>query len=522
MPVVIEEIPLVCSEIDFTTHEVTTSYPEHEFETWIETNTIRDGIYIQNSDLSYFEEATQVLVNEQIFNLTPYKSPVYDTHTKIGVEWIYSADGTGEGIDYNIGNVICLIENPEIVLIHDGRGDSRVCKKTILRLENGNYEHHHPDCNYVLTENLDRTSTIRGSVEFPSNSVSPEDCDSLSFFNSFNSSIVGVNLSVAGSWGHFGGGNEFRVHYNGIESNYVKSYFINAQEQDRYSINRESNIKSLGIHNSGMLRDCNIAGVELYADENLTDPASLDRNLTTADTWEVIAEECIFNRHNARLGESQLMFYHGCSGMYLGMSPGFCEDYPDICERNENETPDSKLFYNNLTQAIITQNYSMWHAMLADQVHSINSDEVYEKQNLTEEFFENFTSKVGTIDLENTSRLDLTQSHWQLRYSPYTNSTFNWIFDLNTGLSGQNVTSPLAESVLLQDRIYNDTGWGYGGIFVPSTTYEIHTWVMGPNTTPLLSEYLLTVVMDRDENGTLSIVGIADYRAEIERVMEGN
>ena len=45
---------------------------------------------------------------------------------------------------------------------------------------------------------------------------------------------------------------------------------------------------------------------------------------------------------------------------------------------------------------------------------------------------------------------------------------------------------------------------------------------MGPNTTPLLSEYLLTVVMDRDENGTLSIVGIADYRAEIERVMEGN
>ena len=125
------EIPLACNELDFTTHEVTTSYPEHEFETWIETNTIRDGIYIQNSDLSYFEEATQVLLNEQIFNLTPYKSPVYDTHTKIGVGWIYSADGTGEGIDYNIGDVICLIENPEIVLIHDGSGDSRVCKNTM-------------------------------------------------------------------------------------------------------------------------------------------------------------------------------------------------------------------------------------------------------------------------------------------------------------------------------------------------------------------------------------------------------
>jgi hypothetical protein len=513
------EISLACNELDFTTHEVTTSYPEHEFETWIETNTIRDGIYIQNSDLSYFEEATQVLLNEQIFNLTPYKSPVYDTHTKIGVGWIYSADGTGEGIDYNIGDVICLIENPEIVLIHDGRGDSRVCKNTILRLENGNYEHHIPDCNYVLTENLDRTSTIRGSVEFPSNSVSPEDCDSLSFFNSFNSSIVGVNLSVAGSWGHFGGGNEFRVHYNGIESNYVKSYFINAQEQDRYPLTQEASIRSVGIHVDDLLRDCNIAGVELYADENLTDPASLDRNLTTADTWEVIAEECTFNRPNARLGESQLMFYHGCSNSYLGVSQSFCEDNPDICETwaNEIQPESSHMYYSNFTQAIINQNYSMWHAMLADQVHSINSDEVYEKQNLTDEFFENFTNKVGAIDLDNASRLDLAQNHWQLRYSPYTNSTFNWSFVPVYGNLEWGVVSPIAESVLLQDRIYNDTGWGYGGIFVPSTTYEIHTWVMGPNTTPLLSEYLLTVVLERDGNGTLSIVGIADYTVVIPR-----
>ena len=513
------EIPLACSELDFTTHEVTTSYPDFEFETWIEKNKIQHVIYIQNSDLSYFEEATQVLANEQIFNLTPYKSPVSDTHTQIKVDPIYWANNTVDSIDYNIGDVVCLIENPEIVLIHDGRGDARWCKSTPLRLENGNYEHHQPNCNFVLTENLDGTSTIRGSVEFPSNSVSPETCDDLPSINSFNSSIVGVNLSVAGNWGHFGGGNEFRVHYNGIESNYVKSYFIDAIEQDMYPLTQGASIRSMGIHNDKLLQDCNIAAVLLYADENLTDPASLDRNLTTADTWEVIAKECSFYRSNALLGESQLQFSHGCSGSYLGMSPSFCEDYPDICETwaNEIQPESSQMFYSNFTQAIINQNYSMWHAMLADQVHSINSDVVYEKQNLTEEFFENFTSKVGAIDLENASRLDLAQNHWQLRYSPYTNSTFNWSFVPDNGNLEWEVVSPIAESVLLQDRIYNDTGWGYGGIFVPSTTYEIHTWVMGPNTSPLLSEYLLTVVLERDENGTLSIVGIADYTVEISR-----
>ena len=513
------EIPLVCSELDFTTHEVTTSYPDFEFETWIENNTVQHVIYIQNSDLSYFEEATQVLANEQIFNLTPYKSPVSDTHTQIKVDQIFWANNTIDSIEYNIGDVVCLIENPEIVLIHDGRGDARWCKSNPLRLENGNYEHNQTNCNFVLTENLDGTSTIRGSVEFLRNSVSPETCDDLPSINSFNSSIVGVNLSVAGNWGHFGGGNEFRVHYNGIESNYVKSYFIDAIEQDMYPLTQGASTRSMGIHNDKLLRDCNIAAVLLYADENLTDPASLDRNLTTADTWEVIAKECSFYRNNALLGESQLRFSHGCSGSYLGMSPSFCEDYPDICETwaNEIQPESSHMFYSNFTQAIITQNYSMWHAMLADQVHSINSDVVYEKQNLTVEFFENFTSKVGTIDLENASRLDLAQNHWQLRYSPYTNSTFNWSFDPGNGNLEWEVVSPLAESVLLQDRIYNDTGWGYGGIFVPSTTYEIHTWIMGPNTTPLLSEYLLTVVLDRDENGTLSIVGIADYAIEISR-----
>ena len=518
-PVVVEEKPLVCSELGFTTHEVTTSYPDFEFEIWLEVNQISDGIYIQNSDLAYFEEATQVLVNEQIYNLTPYKIPVYDTHTKINVQ--SNNSNADWRINYSLGDVICLIENPGIIIVDNGVGTQRSCPRTTIRLENGSYVHHAPACNYVMTENLDGISTMSGSIEFPSNSVHPDSCEQYKWYtgqmvNSFNSSTVGVNLSIAGGWGHFGGGNEFRVHYNGIESNYVKSYFINALEEDLGYLGQYT-IYSKGVRaESG----CNFAYVELYADENLTEPASLDRNLTSADTWEVIATNCTFDRLiSPRLGESKIGFYHGCSSAYLGLSPSFYEENPDWNETHGNESLSEKsyLFYNNLTQAVITQNYSMWHAMLADQVHSINSDVVYEKQNLTEEFFENFTSKVGAIDLENASRLDLAQGHWQLRYSPYTNSTFNWVFDLGIGLLGQNVTSPLAESVLLQDRIYNDTGWGYGGIFVPSTTYEIYTWSAGPNTTPLLSEYLLTVVLERDENGTLSIVGIADYTVEISR-----
>ena len=75
----------------------------------------------------------------------------------------------------------------------------------------------------------------------------------------------------------------------------------------------------------------------------------------------------------------------------------------------------------------------------------------------------------------------------------------------------------MTESALSQDRIYNSTGWGYGGTFIESTEYGIMTWIPGPNTTPLLSEYLLTIVVDRDADGNLSIVGIADYNVEIIR-----
>ena len=50
-----------------------------------------------------------------------------------------------------------------------------------------------------------------------------------------------------------------------------------------------------------------------------------------------------------------------------------------------------------------------------------------------------------------------------------------------------------------------------------SREYIIMTWIPGPNTTPLFSEYLLTIVVDRDVDGTLSIVGIADYNVQVTR-----
>jgi hypothetical protein len=79
------------------------------------------------------------------------------------------------------------------------------------------------------------------------------------------------------------------------------------------------------------------------------------------------------------------------------------------------------------------------------------------------------------------------------------------------------VASPMAESSLSQDRIYNFTGWGYNGTFIESTEYRIMTWAPGPNTAPLFSEYLLTIVVDRDADGNLSIVGIADYNVQVTR-----
>ena len=47
--------------------------------------------------------------------------------------------------------------------------------------------------------------------------------------------------------------------------------------------------------------------------------------------------------------------------------------------------------------------------------------------------------------------------------------------------------------------------------------YTIMTWVARPNTTPLLNEYLLTIVVDRDTDENLRIVGIPDYDVMINR-----
>tara|TARA_Y100000996_G_scaffold36928_2_gene25747 strand:- start:847 stop:3123 length:2277 start_codon:yes stop_codon:yes gene_type:complete len=522
----VEQEVFVCSEIEYTTHEVTISFVDYEFETWQELNPQHRFLYIENSDLIYFEDATQVLANGQIYHLHNQGAPVLDTHTKFYV--FSNTDNQDAVIITNKGDVVCLIENPNISNYQGELG--RECAYDSHRLENGSYEHASPMCNHVLTEHLDHTSTIRGGIEFPR---CPDDdnhgtdngrcANVLPFFNVHNGSGVGVNYTVASSWGHFLEGNQFTIHYNNQDGGYHKSYFVKELTEER----KGGQILSKGITTDN-IEGYGVAYVELYADENLTELASLDRDLTTNDEWEVIANECSFYRSNFFLGTSKMPKTHHCAGMYKGVDiDWYTTNYPDFDIdayldeiNNPKENPHS--FFHNFTQAMITKNYSAWHGMLADEVHAVNSNATYDKANLTEAFFENFTNVLGTIELENASRLDLAQSHWQLdQYPPLNpdpNYTFNWGFDVNTVASiAWDVTSPMTESALLQDRIYNSTGWGYGGTFIESTEYGIMTWIPGPNTTPLFSEYLLTIVVDRDVDGNLSIVGIADYNVEIIR-----
>ena len=515
----VEEQEVVCSEIEYTTHEVTISFVEYEFETWYGYNPHHRFLYIENSDLIYFEDATQVLANGQIYDLQPQGAPVLGTHTKY---YVYSnEDNQDAEIFTNNGDVVCLIENPNISPRDWIWERDRECAPDSYRLENGSYEHANPMCNFVLTEHLDYTSTIRGGIELPQN-LHREECQNMtSVLNSHNGSVVGVNYTVARSWGHFLEGNQFTIYYNDQDGGYHKSYFVKEYKEER----RGGSIYSKGITTEGSYA-CNFAYVQLYADENLTELASLDRELTTNDEWEVIANECSFYRSNFFLGTSKMPISHGCKGVYLGLdiewyatyNPDFDIDAYIEGMNNPIESESAHHFFDNFTQAMITKNYSAWHGMLADEVHAVNSNATYDKANLTEAFFENFTNALGTIELENASRLDLAQSHsivGDMQSDP--NSTFDWVFHPNNGGFDVNISSPIAESALSQDRIYNFTGWGYDGTFIESTEYSIVTWLPGPNTTPLLSEYLLTIVVDRDADGNLSIVGIADYNVQVTR-----
>ena len=517
----VEQEVFVCSEIEYTTHEVTISFVEYEFESWYGNNPQYRYLYIENSDLIYFEDATQVLANGQIYDFQPLGAPVHDTHTKY---FVYSnEDNQDAQIFTNNGDVVCLIENPNISPSDWIWERNRECAPDSYRLENGSYEHANPMCNFVLTEHLDRTSTIRGGIEFPRNlDVGDGFCGNLlDWFNVYNGSMVAVNYTLAGSWGHFLEGNQFTIYYNDQDGGYHKSYFVKEHKEERMG----GQIYSKGITTDNV-EGCNVAYVQLYADENLTELASLDRNLTTNDEWEVIANGCFFDRSNFYLGTTKMPIVHGCEGVYKGLDiDWYTNYYPEFdvdayLEDINNPKENPLTFFENFTQAMITKNYSAWHGMLADEVHAVNSDTTYDKANLTEAFFENFTNALGAIELENASRLDLAQSHWRLEHAPpfnsEPNSTFDWVFD-PTNTMQWDVASPMAESALSQDRIYNSTGWGYGGTFIESTGYRIMTWVPGPNTTPLFSEYLLTIVVDRDADGSLSIVGIADYNVEIIR-----
>jgi len=508
---------LVCSDMNFPTHEVIIDFVDYEFPIPEESNYQVNLVTVKNADLIYFEDATQVLVDGEIFDIRYEGAPFRENHTTFRV---YHSSENGIQLFTNEGDVVCLIENPEISIMPVEK--DRYCGTDSYRLENGSYEHSSPMCNYILTEHLDRTSTIRGQIE-PLQITDDETnmfCSNLTaIINAQNSSFVGLNYTVANNWGHFGEGNTFTIYYNNQIDSYHKSYFLKELQEDKQG----ASIYSRGITNDQVF-GCGISYVYIFEDENLTTEASLDRNLTKEDTWEVVANGCNFYRNNFLLGSSEMTISHGCEGFYKGINEDWYLEYqPEvdidaILESQNMSKPSISLFFNNFTQAMITKNYSIWHSMLNDDLHVINSNITYSKHNLTETFFENFTNALGTIELENASRLDIEQSHWRLifQHTSYNDSTFNWVFD-PSNFYGWNVTSPIGESVLSQDRIYNSTGYGYDDIFVESINYTIMTWVAGPNTTPLLNEYLLTIVVDRDTDGNLSIVGIPDYNVMINR-----
>lgn len=499
---------LLCSEMQYITHEVTISLIDYEFSTWEEQYPSTGLLSVDNSDLEYFDNATQVLFNGQIYDLHAQAEPTGQNHSQFRV--MTNNDNEDPNIVVNKGDTVCLIENPNVE--HDIHIENRrQCHSETTRLENGSYEHEASMCNHTLTEHLDRTSTIYGGIEFRKNGKNPNvACENLDDTINVNTNhFIGVNYTVAGSWGHFAEGNEFRIYYNGPDEEYVTSYFVKEQKKEY----NHGMIYSKGILQTG----CGVAVIELFADKNLTTPATLDRNLTSDDSWEVIADGCTFYRYNYLLGTSIMPIIHSCEGTFLGLDKDWwASNYPEFDvdayeEESRNSGEDIREFFDNFSQAMISKNYSMWHDMLSEEVHAINSDTTYQKSNLNESFFQNFTSTLGSINLENASRLDLAQSHLQLTQLTFSNaySTFDWEFE--TSLPDTNITSPLKDSVLVQDRIYNSTGYGYDDTFIDTPHLMIMTWVVGPNTPSLLSEYLLTIVVDRDDDGQLSIVGIPDY-----------
>ena len=233
-----------CNELDFIAHEVTISYVEYEFESFLDASVQYSVLYIKNADSIYLENATQVLANGQIYDLNSQSAPVLDTHTIVYV--FTNPDNEQPQLMVNKDDVVCLIENPDVQ--YDLKGEiGRVCATDSYRLDNGSYEHAHPMCNYVLTEHLDRTSTIRGGIELPQNLVYDACSYANTIMNVFNGSFVSLNYTVEGSVGHFVEANEFRIYYSDLDQRYHKSYFVKELTEQRHW----GSIYSKGISNEG-------------------------------------------------------------------------------------------------------------------------------------------------------------------------------------------------------------------------------------------------------------------------------
>jgi len=71
----LEQTENACNELDLIAHEVTISYVEFEFESFLDGSPRSGVLYLKNADSIYLENATQVLANGQIYDLNPNQHP---------------------------------------------------------------------------------------------------------------------------------------------------------------------------------------------------------------------------------------------------------------------------------------------------------------------------------------------------------------------------------------------------------------------------------------------------------------
>jgi hypothetical protein len=490
-PVENTEPPLTCeslSEQGLTTHSLVISTPEYDnHDSWINEFSIRSQLVFNKSDLDLVDKSSQVLVDGVLYNLLV---PVPYSHFTIMIPYV-----TGENLSYNSvdktlfpGDLVCLVENPNVE-VYDRLASNHPCfDVNSTRLVDGIYEHHEIECEVIMTESPTYVSKLRGNVEFPWDRN--DDISSLCrniYVNENQSNYVGVDFNkLTTLWGHFMPGFEFRIYnttYENIDQNLepLGTYFI----------------KEAFTH-SGDGQLCNLGIVRLASNANLTEDAVIPMALTSNHSWEVVAEECTFFSRIPESGISELMTSSDCKGNQQYIAEKHRDQYSLDWLANNSHNESVYPFFLNFTQFYLSKDFAAWHSELSDTVHAIDDSWGLNKENITSEIFDNITSKMEIPEMENYSFVDLRQTHYI--HCKNWDGDVNWSFTLNR--YHPYYDSPLSEK--LDDVNYDEDGWAFAG------NQEVCTFIVADNNQAVMNEYMLTVVIHREEDGSLSVVAITD------------